>query len=424
MMSLKDVKRLLAFENDGYPVSTLTLNVDGRRFPKREEYMIPFKNLVKEAREWLKRQEIDQKGSQSIDEDLDKMEIYLRDQFQRNHHRSVVMTSCSRKGLWQTFAFPVPLRPNLTIDSSPYTRPLTSLLDQYGRYCAVLVSSERARIFEVYLGEIEEHSEIFEELPGKVHDPSSKEYKSLGEYGLAERKIQRRSRKSGSRIWGAGGDYGLAENKIGRHTEDHVKKHLKRVAEMTFSYFKDNAFDHLILGGQVETLVDFEPMLHSYLQSRIVGRINTDPKAHFPEVFAETQKLIGQVEWEQKDRLIREIADASRQGGLGALGREATFDALVQGAVHTLVIQEEFHVPGARCDSCNYLSPAAGKCPRCGGDLQPAVDLMEEAVEEAISQRAEIYHISGHPMLDVQGGMAAKLRFRLAEGARRPGEAA
>lgn len=415
MISIKDLKELLAFENGGDRITTLALNVDGRRFPKRDDYMVVFKNLVKKTRDALKAEPIDREARQSIDEDLTKMERYLRDQFDRNQDRGVLIFSCSRKGLWRPFAFPVPLRSNLTIDLHPYTRPLTSLLDKYERYCAVIVSSERARIFDVYLGEMEEHSEIFDELPGKVQDPSSREYKSLEEYGLAERKIERRSRRSGSGI--SGGEYGLAESRIERHTEEHVKKHLRRVAETTFSFFEDHAFDHLILGGQAEILADFEPMLHNYLKSRLIGKINADPKISLPHLLKETQELIQQIEWEEKDRIIREIADASQQGGLGVLGRRATFDALKQRAVYRLIVQEEFRASGALCPICNYVAAQSGACPRCGAELQPVADLVEEAVEQAISQDAQIYHISSHPILDVREGIGARLRFSLSEAA-------
>jgi len=415
MISVKDLKELLAFENGVDRITTLALNVDGRRFPKRDDYMVVFKNLVKKTRDALKAEPIDQEARQSIEEDLTKMDRYLRDQFNRNHERSVLIFSCSRKGLWRPFAFPIPLRSSLTVDPRPYTRPLTSLLDQYERTCAVIVSSERARIFDVYLGEMEEHSEIFDELPGKVQDPSSREYKSTGEYGLAQRKIERRSRKSGSGI--SGGEYGLAESRIERHTEEHVKKHLRRVSETTFSFFEDHAFDHLILGGQAEILAEFEPMLHSYLQSRLIGKINTDPKLSLPQLLKETEDLTQKVEWEEKDRIIREIAETSQQGGLGVLGRSATFDALKQRAVYRLVIQEEFQAAGAICPVCNYVNGQPGACPRCGAELQPVADLNEEAVEQAISQDAQVYHISSHPILDVREGIGARLRFPLSEAA-------
>lgn len=107
------------------------------------------------------------------------------------------------------------------------------------------------------------------------------------------------------------------------------------------------------------------------------------------------------------------------------VGRRATFDALKQGAVYTLMVQDEFRIAGALCHFCNEVASIPGKCPRSGNDLRLVADLMEEAVDQALSQDAQIYHLSGHPLLDIREEIGAKLRFPLFGAATRPaGEAA
>ena len=175
MISWKDVKKLLAYENGKYWVTTLSLNVDGHRFPKRDEFMVTFKNLLRETQAGLDAAGLAPEVRQSVEEDFEKIEGYLRDRFDRKNHRGVLIYSSSQSGLWLPLAFPVPLRSKLTVLPHPYTLPLTALLDQYPKYAVVLVSQERARIFEVYLGEIVEHSQIYDEVPGKVHDTASSE---------------------------------------------------------------------------------------------------------------------------------------------------------------------------------------------------------------------------------------------------------
>lgn len=417
MISWKDVKQLLAYQNGSHQVSTLSLNIDGRRFPKRKEFMVVFKNLVKQMRSDLEQTTLAPEVRQSIEEDFKRMEGYLGDRFERNHHRGILIYACSRKGLWLPFAFPVPLRSKLVVLPHPYTLPLTALLDQYPKYAVVLVSQERARIFEVYLGGITEHSEIYDEIPGKVHDPSSKEYKSMEEYGLAERRIERRGRRAESSAGGysESGVYGLAERKIERHVETHVRHHYKRIADITFTYFKDHRFDWLIIGGQEENRSRFEETLHHDLKERIIGRIKADPKFSLPDVHGETLKRIQEVEADQKDKLVKQIAEANQPYGLGVFGVTPTLHALGQGAVQTLVLQNGIEMSGARCPSCGHLNVGDPVCPRCGAQTDPVTDLVEETIEQAISQSAQIVYVSGHPILERSGGMGALLRYQPAK---------
>ncbi|NKE72016.1 hypothetical protein [Candidatus Manganitrophus noduliformans] len=417
MISWKEIKQLLEYGNEDHWVSTLSLNIDGRRFPKRKEFMVVLKNLLKQTRTDLESKTLAPEVRQSIEEDLKKMEGYLGNRFERNHHRGVLIYSCSQKGLWLPLAFPVPLRSKLVVLPHPYTLPLTALLDQYPKYAVVLVSQERARIFEVYLGEIIEHSEIYDEIPGKVHDPSSKEYKSMEEYGLAERRIERRGRRSetGTGGYSESAIYGLAERKIERHVGTHIRQHLKRIADTTFAFFKDHRFDWLIVGGQEENRSGFEETLHHDLKERIIGRIKSDPKLSLPEVYEETLKLIQEVEWSQKDQLVKQIAEANQPYGLGVFGVMPTLHALGQGAVQTLVVQDNVELPGARCPSCGHLNMGDSACPECGSPTDPVADLVEETIEQAISQSAQIVYVPRHPILEQSGGMGALLRYQPAK---------
>jgi len=417
MISWKDVKQLLAYRNGNTWVSTLSLNIDGHRFPKRKEFMVVFKNLVKQKRAELDQTALAPEVRQSIEEDFEKMEAYL-DQLDRNHHRGILIYSCSQKGLWLPLLFPVPLQSKMTVLPHPYTLPLTALLDQFPKYAVVLVSQERARIFEVYLGEITEHSEIYDEIPGKVHDPSSKEYKSMDEYGLAERRIERRGRRSDSPAGGGNsesGVYGLAERKIERHVENHVRHHYKRIAETTFTFFKDHQFDWLILGGQEENRASFEEVLHHDLKERIIARIKSDPKSSLPSVYEESLAKIREVEWDRKDALVKRIIEANRPLGRGVLGLRPTLHALAQGVVQTLVVQGGAERPGARCRSCGNLNEGGATCPECGSQTDPVPDLLEEIIEKAIAQSAQIVHLSNHPILEQLGGVGALLRYQPAK---------
>ena len=53
-------------------------------------------------------------------------------------------------------------------ENAPYLRPLIAALDEYARYGVVLMDKEKARFFTVYMGEIQEHEAVFDEVPRRT----------------------------------------------------------------------------------------------------------------------------------------------------------------------------------------------------------------------------------------------------------------
>src|SRR5207245_2033727 len=95
---------------------------------------------------------------------------------------------------------------------------------------------EKARIFLAKMGQIREVSDLFDDVPGQ-HEQG-----------------------------------GWSQARYQRHIEEHVGRHLKRVAEVLLRFFKRRNFDHLILAGPEEILPQFEQALHDYLRQRVVAR--------------------------------------------------------------------------------------------------------------------------------------------------------
>ena len=67
-------------------------------------------------------------------------------------------------------------------------------------------------------------------------------------------------------------------------------------------------------------------------------------------------------------------------------------------------------MPGAFCPSCGLVSTEDGDCPQDGTHLERREDVLEEAIEAAIAQDAEVLSVEG-PDLGPLGGIAALLRF-------------
>lgn len=111
---------------------------------------------------------------------------------------------------------------------------------------------------------------------------------------------------------------------------------------------------------------------------------------------------------------MQRLLDAGPQRS--AWGVNATLHALRESRVATLVVDDMFATPGARCRSCTALLPAPqGPCPVCGSD---AIDTVEDVVELAIEQTLDedgafemVRSAAARQMLTPIGPMAASLRW-------------
>lgn len=375
MVDVKGIDRLLSFSEDEYFVVSVYLNVDGKRFTKRDWETL-LKDLIKDRRKQLQAEPIPSAVRNALEGDFERIQRFFNQEYSGKGAKSVACFSCLKKNLWQVYYLPQPVRSRLIVSHQPYLPPLLTLLTENKHYCVVLVSREKARIFKSYLGEIEECSEIFDEVPGKV--------RIAGWYGLEERRIE-------------------------RHIEDHVHRHLKKVADALARLFKVQPFDGLIIGGRREILPDFEHHLHTYLKERIIGRINVEPETELPIIWREVGKVISQFEKAQKEKLVQRVMEESQSGGLGVIGLKETLKALWQGQISTLLVQEGLSLSGYVCPKCGYMSDNENYCPYDRLEMRKTPDLMEEVVEAAMIQNCEIIHVSESQV----GEMAGLLRFKI-----------
>jgi len=89
---------------------------------------------------------------------------------------------------------------------------------------------------------------------------------------------------------------------------------------------------------------------------------------------------------------------------------EPTLRALARGQVRTLIVDADAEVPGYRCSGSGRLTevPSGG---RGEGETLPIADLLDDAIEDALRQRARVAVVRGDEArrFDRLGGI---LRFR------------
>jgi peptide chain release factor subunit 1 len=317
----------------------------------------------------------------------------------------------------EVIPLPLDLRDRVVVDRSPYASPLSSLIDQFERYGVVIADSRHGKIFEVYLGVVEGWEEFESDIPAVGERVANTPGPNAG-----TTKTRSTSGRSGSP---RGGFHGLDELRRQHHADFVIHQHLQAVADRAFRRFRLRPFDRLIIGGPANIIPQLEEHLHSYLRQRVVAREELQPVvALSPE---EARKRIlaveARVEEEKERELLRTVKNHLGGSGLATAGLDDTLRALFFGQVRTLIVREGESLPGRECPECHFLftrpqdelerTPTLVECPVCKRATRRVPDILDEAIELAISSGARVEHVAyARDEIANLGGVAAVLRFK------------
>jgi peptide chain release factor subunit 1 len=368
------LRRLAEWSTHGYPVTSVYLDVDGRRYPRRGDYLVRAEDLLKGAREELNGYERDQR--RSLEGDLRRIHTYVREDFDRGDTRGLAVFSCSAASLWESSLERRPFRDRLVVGTRPHLLPLEALSELEDRVCTVLIDREKARVFLSSLGETREVSEVLDDVPG-WHDQG-----------------------------------GWSQGRHQRHIEDHVLRHLKHVNDVLLGLHKAGRFDHLVLAGAEEIVAALERELHDYLRRVIVARTTTPVGASVEEVRSHALRIEEELERRREEESVsRLVSEVAGETGRALAGFEDVLAGLEQGRVETLVVNSELTASGVRCGSCGHLDLQGERCALCGAEVERTTDLVEEAVEAALRKGCRVETVLDDAGLARLGGIGALLRF-------------
>ena len=202
------------------------------------------------------------------------------------------------------------------------------------------------------------------------------------------------------------GKGGWSQSNYQRSVDKEVSDHLQNAADLAFKLYKERGADRVLVSVPGELHAEFKGKLHPYLIERAVGKISVDVEnaslddvcaAARPEITAHVMRR----EREALDRLHAGVGS----GGRGAAGIAEVLDALNQARVETLLIAENFQIPGRMDFQAGLLLPEGRD------EGEPVDNIVEPAIEKAIEQSANAMVVRHHTDLDEIGGIGAVLRF-------------
>lgn len=296
--------------------------------------------------------------------------------------RSLVAFSGSNGNSYWARELKVPLSSQARWGPTPYLRPLIEAVEEYERFGVVLTDKSRARLFTIFLGEIEEERDAFNPEPAK-HVSST---------GTDQIRTDTQSRSN-----------------------QHARWHLKHVAGMLDRMERQRRFDRLVLGGPAEDVSALRRLLPKRLASRIVGVVSLPIEASEADVLRETLGIERQAQRLRNEESVAELEAAAAKKDRAVAGLDATLEALQEGRVWKLLYVENLAFPGRECGECGSLLPAsAARCLYCNAATRPAEDLIEKMAERVAESGGRVLpmgNTAGERLKKI-GEIGAFLRFK------------
>ncbi|MFN2506695.1 MAG: hypothetical protein ABR540_21195 [Acidimicrobiales bacterium] len=370
------VRDLAGYTGTAAPVTSLYLDVDGRRYLRSRDLEPHLDALLREGRARTSSNGLSKAAIASVEADLSRMADHVRGMLHRSNTRGLALFSCTADGLWRVVELTVPVRNRVVINHTPYVRELEAVVARHERFAVLLADRQRARLFQFALGALVEKTELMDHLPRHEDD---------------------------------GGD--LTRDQVAGQVAAATHRHLRRAAQVAFDVFREQGFDHLVLGAPDEVSGALERELHPYLKERIAARLSVAVNASEEEVCQAALEVEAEIERNRDAALVTRLRDAVGSGRGGAAGLEAVLFALVARRVETLLLSEGFEAPGWRCRSCGFVGVRGPACPVCETAMDQVDDVVEEAIEEALAQSCRVAVCADNADLDVLGRVGALLRY-------------
>lgn len=274
----------------------------------------------------------------------------------------------------------------------PYFAPLLYALDEYERVGVIWLRGEGWRFFEVFLGEIEEHTEVFREIEPEV-------WKELQEFDPGRVRSLAQARTSGSR------------DRFSQRMETVAYRYLKRLADLTERGVAAMEIHRLVLLGREESTKTFVQMLSRSMRESIVAQISDlpVPQASPAAVLEKVLPVLMQVEREQEMALLQQIQEQP-----GVWGIDPTLDALQAGRLSVLAAPWQLDERVWICSNGLMAGTKQAASLFCDGEEPQPIALRDVIVEACAAYATRLEFVSGpaaEKLVNEMKGIAGLLRW-------------
>jgi peptide subunit release factor 1 (eRF1) len=374
------LRRLTTVRSDRHRVVTCYLKLEPRD-RSRGKYLIKVKNRVRDAIRALPRLGLPRSVQEAVERDLERVQQYIRNPVNLPSTQGLAIFACEGIDLFEAVPLPVVYRSRLAVDATPLVRELASVEDEFGRLLTVVLDRTSARFFEVTA------------------------YDAVEQTGL------RADSTRGKRFHGDQDGPGWGEHTYNNRIRQEKQRHFEAIARELFAIDRRRPAHGIVIAGTGTDAGAVEPFLHNYLVERVIGTAKLNPKEATPAV-VHAATLVVREAWERESEraAVRQLQEALGTGW-AVNGIDPTLRALARGQARTLLVNADASEPGFRCGDSGRLARTEREC-RGEGEPMPVLDIVDDAIEEALRQGVDVNVIYEPGARDAVEGLGAMLRFR------------
>jgi peptide chain release factor subunit 1 len=271
---------------------------------------------------------------------------------------------------------PHPLESTSMIADEPFLAPLTEITPA-SSVCVALVDERHARILRGSAERLEQASRVSDPVHGR-HDQG-----------------------------------GWSQARYQRSQHEDVEAHLRHVAQELHHLLGEAPFEHLLIACTEPLWPRVLSHLHADVRARLHDRrlVLDVPDAGIEEIVAASDAVLEDERRAHEEQLLAELREHLARNTRAAAGPEDVLLALVERRVQALLYEAGLQAGGVRCPRCGWMGVEGESCPNDGGEVDRRESILEDAVQSAIGQDAEVVPLRDRPDLRAFDGIAAILRF-------------
>ncbi len=376
-----DARDILRMKPGQHPVVSCYLKLEPRDRVRRK-FLTKARNRVKELEYALPSLGWDRHGQESIRADFGRIVEYLGDDGHLPDAEGIAIFASEPMRLFEVHPLPRVHRSRLAVDRTPLVRELVASEAEFGRIFTVTLDRNSALIWEVTAYEARVvHKVMAGVTRGMRYHGNSARADATGEHTF--------------------------HNRI----RDERRRHLETVARALFDLDRASPGHQIVIAAPGAEATALEPFLHNYLADRLIGFARLAPKDATPRA---VHRLTMQVRAEHartaEQGHVDELAEALGTGW-AVNGVRETLKALANGQVRLLLVRGDAAMPGFRSMKTGRMSTLARDL-REDGEVIPTIDVIDDAIEEALRQRVALDVLYDEDHASAVDGLAGLLRFK------------
>jgi peptide chain release factor subunit 1 len=373
----EQLRELAAFRAENGCAVSLYVNLDPSEAPTAADVETRVNSQLAEA----ERLADERKASATHDQreglkaDINRIRRWFDDGFDRHGGvRGVAAFAASLDNLWSTLALPDSVPDDVKIANELYLAPLTPHVGREGALVAA-VGRERGEVFRLRGGALVEIADESKDVPGR-HDQG-----------------------------------GWSQARYERHIENIVEQHLREVADILDACVRRLRGVPIVLVGAEEIRSEFEALLSKEARDSVAGWATAEAHADGKRLLEAVRPALDEWWRTREEALLERWREEAGKNGRAAAGWEQTLEAVSDGRVELLLVQDGVDRPAYECPQCGRAQTTNGSCPLDGTTMVSRENGVDLAVHRTLAHGGTIHVIRDRQDLEPVGGVAALLRF-------------